>query len=68
MERKIGAILDHVSQFNPVFPGESDAREFYERARDRNRAAARQLQSLGVLPPTRSFAPIYCEAFKIEKS
>ena len=67
MERKISAILDHVSQFNPVFPGENDPREFYERARDRNRQAARNLQTLGVLPPSRSFDPIYCEAFQIEK-
>ena len=68
MERKVGAILDHVSQFNPVFPGENDPREFYERARDRNRQAARNLQTLGVLPPSRSFDPIYCEAFQVENA
>jgi glucosamine-6-phosphate deaminase len=68
MERKIGLILDHISQLDPVFPGDSDPREFYERARDRNRANARQLQQLGVLPPSRSFAPVYAEVFKIETS
>lgn len=66
MERKIGLILDHISQLDPVFPGSSDPREFYERARDRNRANARQLQQLGVLPPSRSFAPVYAEVFRIE--
>jgi glucosamine-6-phosphate deaminase len=66
MERKIGLILDHISQLDPVYPGTSDPREFYERARDRNRATARQLQGLGVLPPSRSFAPIYAEVFQIK--
>ena len=66
MERKTGLILDHISQLDPVFPGTSDPREFYERARDRNRSTARQLQALGVLPMSRSFAPIYAEVFQIE--
>ncbi|HEX8236992.1 MAG TPA: glucosamine-6-phosphate deaminase [Abditibacteriaceae bacterium] len=65
MERKISLILDHVSQLDPLFPGESDPREFYERARDRNRATARQLQALGVLPPSRSFDPLFAEVFRI---
>jgi glucosamine-6-phosphate deaminase len=65
MERKIGLILDHVSQLDPLFPGESDPREFYERARDRNRTTARQLQALGVLPPSRSFDPLYVEVFRL---
>ena len=64
MERKIGLILDHISQLDPVFPGQSDRREFWERARDRNRDTARQLQALGVLPPSRSFDPIYIEVFQ----
>ncbi len=64
MERKIGLILDHISQLDPVFPGASDPREFWERARDRNRATARQLQTLGVLPASRSFAPLYVEVFQ----
>lgn len=65
MERKVGFILDHISQLDPLYPGTSDPREFYERARDRNRATARQLQQLGVLPPSRSFAPVYAEVFRI---
>jgi glucosamine-6-phosphate deaminase len=65
MERKIGLILDHISQLDPLFPGTRDPREFYERARDRNRANARQLQQLGVLPPSRSFDPIYAEVFQV---
>ena len=65
MERKIGLILDHISQLDPLFPGTRDPREFYERARDRNRANARQLQQLGVLPPSRSFNPIYAEVFQV---
>ena len=64
MERKIGLILDHISQLDPVFPGGSDGREFFERARDRNRDTARQLQKLGFLPPSRSFDPIYAEVFR----
>ena len=39
-------------------------REFYERARDRNRVTARQLQQLGVLPPSRSYDPVYAEVFR----
>lgn len=65
MEKKIGLILDHISQLDPLFPGSSDPREFYERARDRNRQSARELQQLGVLPPSRSFDPIYVEVFRI---
>ena len=64
MERKTGLILDHISQLDPVFPGGNDPREFFERARDRNRDTARDLQKLGVLPPSRSFAPIYAEVFQ----
>jgi len=68
MERKIGLILDHISQLDPLYPGTNDPREFYERARDRNRATARQLQQLGVLPPSRSFDPVYAEVFRVKKS
>ena len=67
MEEKVGLILDHISQLDPVYPGETDPREFYERARDRNRATARQLQTLGVLPPSRSFDPLYAEVFQTKK-
>jgi len=65
MDNKIGLILDHISQLDPLFPG-GDVREFWERARDRNRQSARELQALGLVPPTRSFAPIYAEVFVIE--
>lgn len=66
MEKKIGLILDHISQLDPLFPGGSDPREFFERARDRNRDTARQLQQLGLLPHSRSFDPLYAEVFLIE--
>lgn len=65
MEIKIGLILDHISQLDPLFPGTTDPREFYERARDRNRDTARELQQLGILPASRSFDPIYAEAFRV---
>lgn len=64
MDLKINLILDHISQLDPVFPGGSDPREFFERARDRNRDTARNLQKLGVLPPSRSYDPIYAEVFR----
>ncbi|HEX8550022.1 MAG TPA: glucosamine-6-phosphate deaminase [Abditibacteriaceae bacterium] len=63
MERKIDLILDHISQLDPLFPGEQ-TKEFWERARDRNRENARQLQRVGILPPSRSFDPIYAEVFR----
>jgi glucosamine-6-phosphate deaminase len=63
MERKIDLILDHISQLDPLFPGEQP-KEFWERARDRNRENARQLQRIGILPPSRSFDPIYAEVFR----
>jgi len=31
--------------------------------RERNRETARQLQTLGLLPPSRSFDPVYAEGF-----
>ena len=64
MDRKIDLILDHISQLDPLFPG-TQPLEFWERARDRNRENARQLQRMGVLPASRSFAPLYVEVFKI---
>ncbi|RYG62677.1 hypothetical protein EON80_22665 [bacterium] len=63
MEKKIDLILDHISQLDPLFPGDQ-SKEFWERARDRNRENARQLQRLGVLPPSRSFDPLYAEVFQ----
>jgi glucosamine-6-phosphate deaminase len=65
MDAKISLILDHISQLDPLFGGD-DAREFWERARDRNRQSARELQALGVLPPSRSFDPLYVEVVKFE--
>ena len=67
MEQKIDLILDHTSQLDPLFPGDQP-REFWERARDRNRENARQLQRLGVLPPSRSFDPLYAEVFQFAES
>lgn len=63
MDAKISLILDHISQLDPMFPG-GDAREFWERARDRNRQSARDLQALGLLPTTRSFDPLFVELFR----
>ena len=62
MDKKIDLILDHISQLDPLYPG-GDTREFWERARDRNRQSARDLQTLGLLPPTRSFDPLFVEIF-----
>ncbi len=67
MDTKIGLILDHISQLDPMFDG-GDTREFWERARDRNRQNARELQALGLLPASRSFAPIFAELFRIVPS
>jgi glucosamine-6-phosphate deaminase len=64
MEKKIDLILDHISQLDPLFPGDQ-SKEFWERARDRNRENARQLQRLGVLAKSRSFDPFYAEVFRI---
>nr|WP_274519999.1 glucosamine-6-phosphate deaminase [Abditibacterium utsteinense] len=67
MDAKIDLILDHISQLDPLFPGEQ-SKEFWERARDRNRENARQLQRLGVLPPSRSYDPLYAEVFRFTSS
>jgi len=63
MDKKIDLILDHISQLDPLFPGDQPL-EFWERARNRNRQNARQLQTLGILPPSRSFDPLYVEVFR----
>ena len=67
MDAKISLILDHISQMDPLFPG-GDTREFWERARDRNRQSARELQTLGLLPLTRSFDPLFVEIFRRKSS
>lgn len=49
MDRKIEAIFKHESQKDrAMFPGAYDTREFWERARDRNRDTAVQLNHLGL--------------------
>lgn len=63
MDKKTDLILDHISQLDPLFPGDQPL-EFWERARNRNRENARQLQRLGVLPLSRSFDPLYVEVFQ----
>tara|TARA_R110002095_G_scaffold128771_2_gene111538 strand:- start:1137 stop:3191 length:2055 start_codon:yes stop_codon:yes gene_type:complete len=45
MKQKIMAIKEHESQLNPLFPGD-DSREFYERAKARNRAMASEYYTL----------------------
>ncbi len=49
LEQKIEAIFKHESQKDrALFPGAYDEREFWERARDRNRETARRLDALGL--------------------
>lgn len=49
LDRKIEAIFKHESQKDrAMFPGAYDSREFWERARDRNRETADELNSLGL--------------------
>ena len=48
LERKINSIFKHESQKDKaLFPG-SDAREFWQRAEDRNRATAELYNQLGL--------------------
>ena len=49
LDRKVEAIFKHESQKDrAMFPGAYDEREFWERARDRNRATADALNGLGL--------------------
>jgi glucosamine-6-phosphate deaminase len=49
LDRKIEAIFKHESQKDrAMFPGAYDAREFWQRARDRNRDTAKALDRLGL--------------------
>ncbi|HOW28962.1 MAG TPA: 6-phosphogluconolactonase [Elusimicrobiota bacterium] len=48
MDVKTQAIAAHQSQLNPMFPS-FDRREFWQRARDRNRETGRMLEQLGYL-------------------
>ena len=50
LDRKIEAIFKHESQKDrAMYPGAYDVREFWERARDRNKGTASRLNSLGLL-------------------
>ncbi len=60
MRRKTLAIKAHKSQIHPIFPS-FDCREFWERARDRNRQTGRVLEQLGVV---RSKGRGYAEVFR----
>jgi len=49
LKRKIEAIFKHESQKDrALFPGAYDKREFWQRAKDRNRATAKDLDALGL--------------------
>jgi glucosamine-6-phosphate deaminase len=49
LDRKVEAIYKHESQKDrAMFPGAYDEREFWQRARDRNRGTARSLNALGL--------------------
>ncbi|CAN5818877.1 glucosamine-6-phosphate deaminase [soil metagenome] len=49
LDVKIEAIFKHESQKDrALFPGAYDEREFWQRARDRNRATARELDDIGL--------------------
>ncbi len=49
LQRKVEAIFKHESQKDrAMFPGASDPREFWERARDRNTSTAKALNALGL--------------------
>jgi glucosamine-6-phosphate deaminase len=61
MNLKIEAIQAHMSQLKPMYPG-PDPREFYERARDRNREIGRRLEQLGYLSPEQG--KWHAEAFR----
>lgn len=49
LQRKVEAIFKHESQKDrAMFPGASDPREFWERARDRNTSTSKALNALGL--------------------
>lgn len=59
MNMKVKAIRAHRSQLNPLFPS-FDRREFYERARDRNRETGRILEQLGYLKKSKiNYAEVF---------
>lgn len=57
---KCGRASERAAQ---IYVGKEDGKAF-EEWNYRNRDTARQLQTLGLLPPSRSFAPIYAEVFR----
>ena len=64
LDRKIEAVFKHESQKDrAMFPGAHDAREFWERARDRNRATADALNKLGL--PEFYVAEAYVTAYEM---
>ncbi len=64
LDRKIEAVYKHESQKDrAMFPGAYDAREFWERARDRNRATADALNKLGL--PEFYVAEAYVTAYEM---
>eukprot|EP00767_Chilomastix_cuspidata_P002261 gnl/Chilomastix_cuspidata/239.p1 GENE.gnl/Chilomastix_cuspidata/239~~gnl/Chilomastix_cuspidata/239.p1 ORF type:complete len:577 (-),score=58.92 gnl/Chilomastix_cuspidata/239:1191-2921(-) len=62
VEAKTDSILCHQSQHRQPLFGGSDSREFWARARDRNRALVEVLSSLGVLDSTK-YVGWGCESF-----
>lgn len=64
LSRKIEAIFKHESQKDrAMFPGAYDEREFWQRARDRNRATAEALNKLGL--PEFFAAEAYVRAYEM---
>ena len=64
LDRKIEAVYKHESQKDrAMFPGAYDTREFWQRARDRNRATADALNALGL--PEFYVAEAYVTAFEM---
>ena len=64
LDRKIEAVFKHESQKDrAMFPGAYDTREFWERARDRNRATADSINALGL--PEFYVAEAYVTAYEM---
>ena len=65
LDRKIEAIYKHESQKDrALFPGAYDEREFWQRARDRNRGTADALNRLGL--PEFYAAEAYVKTYEME--
>jgi len=61
MDLKLKAIKEHVSQLDPLFPGD-DLRPFWKRAEDRNRQLGEELLKLGLI---QEFC--HAESFKVKR-